>query len=64
MWRMHHPAERSTSLKLRDGGPPCALPSSGTAPTSGCTPATRSPWRMTPRPGYRADADAGKEALR
>ena len=48
VWRMRDPAERTASLALRDGGRlPCGGPSIGTAATTGCTPATRSPWHRT-----------------
>ena len=58
VWRLRDPQEKAASLALRHGGPKpmrrataapnrCAAPSPGTATTTGCTPATTSPWPPT-----------------
>ena len=62
VWRMRDPEERDASLALRAGtATGCAKRSAGTAPTAGCTPATRSRWPPTRSTPTSNDRAAGKD---
>ena len=65
VWRMRDPDERDASLALRAGArqPAAQSGAAGIAPTTGCTPVTRSRWPPTRCSAYLTDPQPGKDAL-